>query len=144
MPKLTYFTSKVHRAQATAVCGQEPMVRKSEDPTLRQMKVPIALIIDGDEKLIRELSKAALVAQVLVAECTARDAPTIAAEMRPLILAMSQRIFGKNREGFEALARDIRASMLVLPESGSSANELQALLESKMSEAEAQRSSWPG
>ena len=118
-------------------------MRKSEDPTLRQLKVPMALLIDGGEDLAGQLSQAAFTAQVLVTECTAHDAPTIAAELRPLILALSQPVYEHDRESYDALARDIRATLLVLPPKGMPAARMLRTLQERMTEAESQRPSWP-
>ena len=70
------------------------------------------------------------------------DAATLAAEMRPLVLAMTQKVYNQDPESFEALARDVRASLLVLPPDNNKRLDLQALLEAKMNEAEKHRPSW--
>ena len=106
------------------------------------MTVPMALIVDGTEELIAQMSEAALAAQVLVAECTVRDAATLAAEMRPLVLAMTQKVYNQDPESFEALARDVRAALLVVPADDKKRLDLQSLLEAKMHEAEKHRPSW--
>lgn len=116
-------------------------VRESEAPTLRDMKIPVALIVGGTEDLIGAVSDAALTAQVLVAECSVADATNTAAQMRPLVMVMAEDIYEADPEGFEALARDVRARIMCVPRSF----ERQALeqdLVQLMIEAEQKRPSW--
>ena len=108
------------------------------------MTVPVALVINGTPEIIGLLSQAAISAQLLIAECTRVDAPTIAAEMRPLIMVLPQQLYEQDSPGYDALARDVRAALMVLPEEGVSATAVLPLLHQKMAEAESLRPSWPG
>jgi hypothetical protein len=120
-------------------------VRGDQDvPTLRQFKIPVVLVIGGSEALIGVVSEAALSAQVLVAECALEDATDTAAEMKPLVLIMGEATYSEDPEGFEALARDVRAKILRVLDSQLDAHVLEPLLTSRMVEAEAQRPSWNG
>lgn len=119
-------------------------VSDSEVPTLRQMQIPVALVVGGNEDVIAVVSEAALGAQVLVAECSVADANTTAAQMRPLVLVFPEDIYGFDPEGFDALARDVRSKVLrVTPEMREVA-EIEATLTQLMAEAENQRPSWSG
>ena len=114
----------------------------SELPTLKQIHVPVALVIDGSEEVISAVSKAALSAQVLIAECTSADAATMAAQMRPLVLIAPHDVYQREWENFEALARDLRASMMPLSPGDLDPTHLEGELTRLMGEAERRRPSW--
>lgn len=116
----------------------------SDVPTLRQLKIPTALVVGGSPALIHAISKAALSAQVLVAECALTDATTTAAQTRPLVLVMSEDVYAFDPEAFDALARDVRARLLRVEAKTPDADELKDRLVALMEEAERLRPSWTG
>jgi hypothetical protein len=105
------------------------------------MKIPVALIVGGTEDLISAVSDAALTAQVLVAECSVADATNTAAQMRPLVMVMPEEIYDADSEGFDALARDVRARVMRVPR-GFEPGDLERDLVALMLEAEQKRPSW--
>ena len=115
--------------------------RETEATTLRQFKIPVVLVVGGTEDLIAAVSEAALSAQVLVAECTVENATDTAAQMRPLVMIIPEDVFSSDSNNFEALARDVRAEILVVDEDAET-SELQAELTKLMAKAEAKRPSW--
>jgi hypothetical protein len=116
--------------------------RDNETPTLRQMQIPVALIVGGTEELISSFGEAAVSVQVLVAECSVADAATTAAQLRPLVLVMNDDIYQFDAEGFEALARDVRSRVMRVPTPVPAPAELEAQLTALMQEAENERPSW--
>ncbi len=120
------------------------VVSDFEAPTLKQMQIPVALVVGGSDRLISAISEAAVVTQVLVAECSVTDAPTMAAQMRPLVLVMSEDVYGTDREGFDSLARDVRSRVLAVADEDMEPAQLEAQLAELMLEAEGQRPSWTG
>lgn len=119
-------------------------MRESGSPTLKHMQIPVALLVGGTERLISAVSDAALSAQVLVAECTVADAATMAAQMRPLVIVMPDEVYNFDRDGFEALARDVRSRLLTLADDDIDPVALEAELSQLMLESESQRPSWTG
>ncbi|MBM4360001.1 MAG: hypothetical protein FJ096_18000 [Deltaproteobacteria bacterium] len=116
----------------------------SEIPTLKPARVPVTLVIGGTDRMIGVVSEAAISAQVLVADCSASDAATTAAEMRPLVLVMPRDVYEVEREAMDSLARDVRARILILDEDHVDTEELELQLVALMNEAENQRPSWAG
>jgi hypothetical protein len=115
-----------------------------EAPTLKQMQIPVALVVGGSDRLIGAISEAAVQAQVLVAECAVADALTMAAQMRPLVLVMSEEVYEFDRDSFDTLARDVRSRCLVVGEGDLDPVVLEQQLRELMFEAENQRPSWVG
>jgi hypothetical protein len=127
--------------QAPAWSHKQGTVRESEAPTLRDLKIPVALVIAGTEEILGAVSSAALSAQVLVAECSVMDATNTAAQMRPLVMVMPDEIYDADPEGFDALARDVRARVLHVATDFDGAALEQELVQ-LMQEAEYNRPSW--
>lgn len=106
------------------------------------MQVPVALVIGGSLELMSAMSEAALGAQVLVAECSVEDAATTAAQMRPLVMVMSEDVFDFDPDGFEALARDVRSRLLRVDAESPDARQLQSDLATLMLDAEEADATW--
>jgi hypothetical protein len=117
-------------------------VPRPDAPTLRQMQVPVALVIGGSPELVRSVEEAALSAQLLVAQCGVADATNSAAQMRPLVMIITEDVYSFDPESFEALARDVRSQVLTVPAEGILPEDLEAKLEAMMIEAENLRPSW--
>src|SRR5690349_5566044 len=64
---------------------------------------------------------------VLLHRCDAATAATIAAERRPLAILLSNSVYARDPADFEALARDVRSTLLRLDEEVSE-RELEAML----------------
>ncbi|MEM1030705.1 MAG: hypothetical protein AAF928_10040 [Myxococcota bacterium] len=117
------------------------MPRETEVPTLRNFKVPVVLVVGGDDRLIRVVSEAALELQVLVVDCSPENAVNTAVQMQPLVMVVPSRVYDPDRPNFDALARDIRAELLRAGEE-MPAPALAASLSTMMQDAEAKRPSW--
>ncbi len=116
-------------------------VRETDAETLRDMKIPVTLVVEGGADLLAAVGSAALSAQVLVAECGISDATDTAAQMRPLVIVVPADIFDSDPDGFQTLARDVRAQVMRVPADFAAA-ELEEKLKTLMLEAEAKRPSW--
>jgi hypothetical protein len=116
-------------------------VHKSDAPTLRDMKIPVALVVGGTEELISAVSEAALSAQVLVAQCGTADATNTAAQMRPLVIVMPEDVYESDPPSFDELARDVRARILQVSQDFD-AKQLQREFIELMNDAESNRPSW--
>lgn len=117
------------------------MPRETEAPTLRNFKVPVVLVVGGDDDLIRTVSEAALSLQVLVVDSSPEDAMNTAVQMQPLVMVIPGVVYDKDVSNYDALARDIRAGLMrVTPTIA--ADQLGRELTLMMHEAEAKRPSW--
>ncbi len=105
------------------------------------MKIPVTLVVEGSEDLLAAVGSAALSAQVLVAECGTADATDTAAQMRPLVIVVPSDIFDSDPDGFQTLARDVRAQVMRVAADFDPA-ELEEQLKDLMLQAEAKRPSW--
>ncbi len=119
-------------------------VSDSDVPTMKPARVPITLVVGGDDALIGAVSEAAISAQLLVAECSVLDAASSAAEMRPLVIVIPTEVYEADVEGYDSLARDVRARLLVVAGEVVSASDLEEHLILLMTDAEEQRPSWTG
>jgi len=117
---------------------------RNDAPTLRQMHVPVALVIGCAKDIVQVVEDAALSAQVLVAECTVAEATNAAAEMRPLVMIVSEDVYAFDPDSFEALAQDVRSQVLTVPTENVKPEELNAKLKALMLEADELRPSWAG
>lgn len=113
-------------------------------PTLRQLHVPVALVVGGSAELVGIVEDAALSVQLLVTNCSVADATTRAAELRPLVMIMSEDVYGFDPDSFEALAKDVRSRVITVPVEGLDAEALKARLAAIMLDAEEHRPSWTG
>lgn len=109
---------------------------------MRQLNVPVTLVVGGTMELIKAVGQAALTAQVLVAECSVADVATTAAQMRPLVIVLPEHVYQFDAESFEALAIDVRSRLLRVSEDQLDQDQLQRDLLSLMLEAERERPSW--
>ncbi|MBW2457229.1 MAG: hypothetical protein JRI68_22135 [Deltaproteobacteria bacterium] len=121
--------------------GSSPAVRETDAETLRDMKIPVTLVVGGSEELLAAVGSAALSAQVLVAECGTGDATDTAAQMRPLVIVVPADIFDGDPDGYQTLARDVRAQVMRVPADFAPAD-FEEELKTLMLQAEAKRPSW--
>jgi hypothetical protein len=115
-----------------------------EVPTIKPARVPITLIVGGNDRLIGAVSEAAISAQLLVAECDVADAASTAAEMRPLVIVLSTEVYEADVEGYDNLAEDVRARLLVVAGDVLNPTDLEEHLIQLMNAAESARPSWSG
>jgi hypothetical protein len=105
-------------------------------PTNKQLRVPVVLVIGGTSDLAALVEKAAVGAQVLVTRCALADVTTVAAEIRPLVIVMSDEIFLFDPEAFRALARDVHSRLLTVREQERRVAVIEGALKALMAEAE--------
>lgn len=117
---------------------------RQEDPTNRQLRVPVVLVVGGTPDLAAIVDEAAVAAQVLVHRCALEDVATVAAEIRPVALVMSEDIFLFDPPSFQALARDVHAMLLPLREGRVDLGKLQGKLKALAAVAEESGPGWSG
>ncbi len=124
--------------------GMVHPVSDFEAPTIKPARVPVTLVVGGNDRLIGAVSEAAISAQLLVADCTVAEAASTAAELRPLVIVIPTVVYEADIEGYENLARDLRARLLVVQEDVLNPADLEEHLILLMNDAESQRPSWTG
>ena len=85
---------------------------RDEYPTHRQLRAPKVLVVGGTPDVAAAVDEAAVAAQVLVTRCALAHVTTVAADIRPLIMVMSEEVFLFDPESFRALARDVHSRLL--------------------------------
>jgi hypothetical protein len=123
------------RARARVV-QDGAMMARDDHPTNKQLSVPIVLVVGGPADLVLAVEEAAVSAQVLVTRCALKDVTTVAAEIRPLVMVMSDEIFDFDAESFRALARDVHSRLLALQVGQYQREKLEAQLKAMTLEAE--------
>ena len=109
---------------------------RDDYPTNKQIWAPIVLVVGGTPDIGAAVDEAAVGAQVLVTRCALADATTVAAEIRPLALVMSEEIFGVDPESFRALARDVGSRLLTVHDGQLDVGALESQLKALMLEAD--------
>ncbi|MEM9691622.1 MAG: hypothetical protein AAGA56_03695 [Myxococcota bacterium] len=94
--------------------------------------------------MLAAISEAALTIQALVAECPPEAVTDTATQVLPLVIALPLALHQDKQASFEALARDIRASLFVVGPGPLDVAEVEATLADCMQEAEQKRPSWTG
>ena len=107
----------------------------SEHPTDKQVRAPIVLVVGGTPAVGAAVDEAAVAAQVLVTRCALADVTTVAAEIRPLVMVMSEEVFGFDPDSFRALAQDVHSRLLTVPEGQIDVGKLEGQLKALMLEA---------
>ena len=120
---------------------ERPM-SSGELPTQRQLRRPVVLLVGGTPALATAVKEAALAAQVLVTDCPVVDVTTVAAEIRPLVMVVSEDIFGFDPESFRALARDVHSRLLTVGEAEIQPGRLVPMLKALVLEAEQGEPDW--
>ena len=87
-----------------------------EHTTHKHIRAPVVLIVGGTPDLVEVVEEAAVAAQVLVTRCALADATTVAAEIRPLVMVLSEEMFRFDPESFQALARDVHSRLVTVPD----------------------------
>ena len=87
------------------------------DDTLRNLMSPSIVVIGGSRSLLascKEVSRSGVPARVF--GCELSDANTIVAAKRPFAIVIPQSIVEFDEDEFHALARDVRARIVVVPD----------------------------
>jgi hypothetical protein len=94
------------------------------------------VVIGGPEALVEAVRRS--IGQLAVARVIGTDlagATTQVANMRPFALVISEEIYGFDSSEFDALARDVQASVITVPTDGLIARQLQERLDPLIFEA---------
>jgi hypothetical protein len=96
----------------------------------------MVVVVGGPGKLVDAAKKAAAVeAGAIVVACELNDAATTAAKNRPFALVVSQEVYDFDAAEFDALARDVNATAIVVPAREATKDELQRQLMPAIKEA---------
>ena len=89
---------------------------KSRRPTLEHRPVVTVVVIGGPQALLQATERAAkTAAKADVCTSSVPNAATTVAEQRPFAIVISEELYGFDQTEFDALARDVGASLIVLP-----------------------------
>lgn len=101
----------------------------SRRPTLEHTKILAVLVIGGPDELVEATRRAAsLVTNAAVVTADVASAATKVAITRPFAIVVSDELYGFDSGEFDALARDVKASLIALPSDGVSVRTLQQRL----------------
>ena len=114
----------------------------SDIPTTRVEAAPTVLVIACPAALLRRVRDVAIQGQTLVVESDVASAPTLAAQTRPLAMVMLDDVYAFDPPFFMALAGDVRARLVLLPDENVSQSDLETVILGAITDAEASRDSW--
>lgn len=83
-----------------------------DQPTVRPVSAPTVLTIGCSPSLEQHCGRALVTLGALLQRTPLEGAATVAAERRPLVIVMPQALYEFDPEEFDALARDVGASLL--------------------------------
>jgi hypothetical protein len=109
------------------------------DATVAALTAPSVLAIACTPELVARCREALEGIGVGLRECSFVEAPTVAAERRPLAIVMLEDLYAFDPEELDALARDVQASLVRVDEDASVAM-LELLLTAAIDAAAARRS----
>ena len=102
----------------------------------------MVLVVGAAPDVAAAVDEAAVGAQVLVTRCALADVTTVAAEIRPLVMVMTEETFGFDPDSFRALARDVHSRLLTVREGQVQVGKLEGQLKALMLEAEDFEAGW--
>jgi hypothetical protein len=118
-------------------------MQNDERPTDKQLRVPIVLVVAGTRSLTAVVEEASVAAQVLVTQCALADVTSVAAEIRPLVIVVSEEVFLFDQDSFVALAQDIHARLLTVRAEDRHVDRLEAMLKEAIADADELEPVWP-
>ena len=102
---------------------------KSRRPTLEHRPVIAIVVIGGPDTLIEAVKRVTSIAtNARVVTTDIASAATHVARERPFAIVVSDEVYAFDAAEFDALARDVRASLIVLPTEGTPLRTLQERL----------------
>ncbi len=116
----------------------------NELPTTKHLRVPVVLVVGGTPMLSAVVQEAALAAQVLMSSCSVAEVTTVAAEIRPLVMVVSEAVFTFDPDSFYALARDVHSQVLTVSERELDVDGLANKLKALLAEADEYGPGWGG
>jgi hypothetical protein len=93
--------------------------RASEDnerATSKPVHIPTVLAVGCSEELLARCWEALAGQGLMVRDCTPVAAPNLAAMRQPLVIVMPSKVHAVDPEEFDALARDVRATLVIVNE----------------------------
>jgi len=110
---------------------------RSPFPTISEETAAVVLVVGAPSRLVQVCAEAsAMAAAARVKECDVAAAPTMAAKWRPLAIVVPEPAYEIDREELEALARDVRGRLVIVPDDDITTEDLQARLLTAVAEAE--------
>jgi hypothetical protein len=86
------------------------------DSTREIVQIAAVLVVGGTRPLIKAVHEVVRGLQgAEVVSCGVREAPTRTAELRPFAIVMNEDVHAFDALEFDALARDVRAELIVAP-----------------------------
>ncbi|HKU41790.1 MAG TPA: hypothetical protein VJR89_26720 [Polyangiales bacterium] len=112
------------------------MSTKSRRPTMEHTPAISVVVIGGPDALVEAVRRS--IGRLAVARVVGTDvagAATQVASTRPFALVISEEIYGFDSAEFDALARDVQASVITVPTDGVPARQLQERLDPRILDA---------
>jgi hypothetical protein len=101
----------------------------SRRPTIEHNQALAVVVIGGPEELVEATRRVvALVSNAAVITAEVATAATRVAHTRPFAIVVSDELYGFDAAEFDALARDVQASLIALPSDGAGVRVLQQRL----------------
>jgi hypothetical protein len=102
-----------------ALCARvDNVARRSKVPTLVTELSNMIMLIGGSGRLLEATQRAASQAcGARVVEANLKTASTVAAEFRPFAMIVAKDMYEFGGDEFDALARDVRSELIVVPHS---------------------------
>jgi hypothetical protein len=104
-----------------------PPFNENERATSKPVRIPTVLAIGCSDVLLSRCWDALAGMGVMVRDCDPDRAATLVASRQPLVMVVPSEVFASDPDEFNALARDVRASLLKVDEDVSP-RELDAML----------------
>lgn len=103
---------------------------------MEHMPAIAVVVIGGPDALVEAVRRS--IGRVAAARVVGTDlagAATQVASTRPFAVVISEEIYGFDSDEFDALARDVQASVITIPTDGLAARQMQERLDPRLSEA---------
>jgi hypothetical protein len=87
------------------------------EPTKKNRLMPVVVLIAGSRELLQSCQKcAALATAARVESCSLDQAATKVATWRPFAIVVPESVFEFDPKEFKALARDVQATLVTVPD----------------------------
>lgn len=103
--------------------------------TLRSSNVPTVLVIGASPEFLARCRSGSAKAGAVVISSTVQAATTTAAERRPVAIVLTADIHGFDPGAFAALAKDVRATLVTVPDEAIPSPALESAIEKAVTSA---------
>lgn len=112
------------------------MAPRSDIPTAKVTPAPVVLCVGCSGPLARRCRDSAVEGGATMVETDVINAATLAGQTHPLVIVVPAMIYDYDADSFEALATDVRARLVKLPDDKIAQDDLDTLIIDAMMEAE--------